>query len=155
MQNLIQIYHAVQELWAFSLNDHDWPDWCSAKLVHQKGMLRMPVVRLLMPNMIKIYHVVQELWVFSPTANGRTDGQIDRHTYIHTDRRTDGRTDGQTDSHSDFSAHLQLKHAGVPTVVYQFRDVSITARRVNTFNTLKFPWCTPVTRLVSTRRVPI
>ena len=30
MQNLIQIYHAVQELWAFSLTGHNWLKWCSA-----------------------------------------------------------------------------------------------------------------------------
>ena len=28
----IKIYHVLQELWAFSLTDHDPPDWCSAKL---------------------------------------------------------------------------------------------------------------------------
>ena len=28
--NLIQIYHVVQELWAFSLTDHACLDWCSA-----------------------------------------------------------------------------------------------------------------------------
>ena len=31
MQNLIQIYHVVQELWAFSLTYHRRPDWCSAE----------------------------------------------------------------------------------------------------------------------------
>ena len=34
MQNLIKIYHVVQELWAFSLTDHDRPDWCSTKPRH-------------------------------------------------------------------------------------------------------------------------
>ena len=31
MQNMIKIYHAVQELWAFSLTDHCRPAGCSAK----------------------------------------------------------------------------------------------------------------------------
>ena len=30
-QNLIKLYHAVQELSAFSQSDHDLPDCCSAK----------------------------------------------------------------------------------------------------------------------------
>ena len=43
--NLIQIYHVVQELWAFSLTDHDWLDRCSAKPRPWKMFLCMPVVR--------------------------------------------------------------------------------------------------------------
>ena len=34
MTNLIKIYRAVQELWAFSLKDLDWPKCCSANPRH-------------------------------------------------------------------------------------------------------------------------
>ena len=45
MQNLIQIYHMVQELWAFLLTDDNRLDRCSAKPRPSKKLLRMPVVR--------------------------------------------------------------------------------------------------------------
>ena len=34
IQNLNQIYHAVQEFLAFSPKELDWPKWCSVKLCH-------------------------------------------------------------------------------------------------------------------------
>ena len=34
-QNLIKLYFVVQELLAFSVTDHDRPDWCSAKPRHR------------------------------------------------------------------------------------------------------------------------
>ena len=45
MLNLIQIYHAVQELWAFSLTDHNPLEWWSANTRPLKRLLHMPVVR--------------------------------------------------------------------------------------------------------------
>ena len=36
-QNLIKIYWAVQELWAFLLKYLDWPKWCSTKPRHHFG----------------------------------------------------------------------------------------------------------------------
>ena len=46
--------------------------------VHQKGLLRMPVVRRMltyirMQNVIKLYHAVQKLRAFSLNGTGRTD----------------------------------------------------------------------------------
>ena len=35
IQNFKQIYHGVQELWAFSLQELDRPKWCSAKPRHR------------------------------------------------------------------------------------------------------------------------
>ena len=45
IQNLIQIYHVVQELWAISLNDHNLLKWCSAYPCPSKRLLHMAVVR--------------------------------------------------------------------------------------------------------------
>ena len=60
--NFIQIYHVVQELWAFSLTDHDWLDWCSAKpsswkkvLMHASGQTN---VGMLHP----CGHLLRKVW---------------------------------------------------------------------------------------------
>ena len=86
------IYCVVQGLWAFSLTDHDRPDWCSAKPhPSKKNLLRMPVVRQCWQNLIKIYRVVQELWAFSLTAYGWADGKTDGKTNSHSDRAISSR----------------------------------------------------------------
>ena len=82
MQNLIQIYHVVQELWALSLTDHDQTNWCLTKprpskkaVTRASGSTMLTCIR--MRNLIKVYYVVQELWGFPLTSNGRTDSHSD------------------------------------------------------------------------------
>ena len=60
--NLIQIYHVVQELWAFSRNDHDWLDWCSAKprpwkrvLMHASGKTNVDMLH-------PCGHLLRKVW---------------------------------------------------------------------------------------------
>ena len=67
--SLIQIYDAVQELWAFSLTDHNRLKWCTANPRHQKGT---PVIRsclyafVYMQNLIKIYHALFKSYLVLP-----------------------------------------------------------------------------------------
>ena len=55
----------VQELWAFSLKDHDRPKLCLANPHHQFACHWCKIKN--MQNLIQIYHVVQEFWAFSLT----------------------------------------------------------------------------------------
>ena len=94
MQNLIEIYHVIQELWAFLLSDNDRPDWCSAKPCPSK----------------------KDCYAYQCLDN------VDIHTYVKFDQNIpcasrvmsipiNCNLDGRTDSHSDYSAQiiLQLK----------------------------------------------
>ena len=89
MQNLIQMYHAVQVFWAFSLTEHNWLKWCSANprpskkaIAHAKGWIIM-LTCICMQNLIKIWHVVQELWAFILTLTDRhMDGLMEGRAQI-------------------------------------------------------------------------
>ena len=92
---LIRIYHAVQELWAFSLKKKlNQLKWCSAKLLRRFAYHWLDnvkkyglVCKILSKYTIwlKIYGVVLDcidpwslhpyllLWAFSPTDHGRSD----------------------------------------------------------------------------------
>ena len=70
MQHLIEIYHAVQDLWAFILTDHYPPDWCSAKpcppnITVTHASVWTMLTCILMQDLIKLYHLVIKLWEFN------------------------------------------------------------------------------------------
>ena len=77
MQNLIKTYNAVQELWAFSLKDLNWPKWCSAKPRHPFAYQWLDNIRInkyakFAPN-IPYGSIVTCVWEFLQTDPNRLD----------------------------------------------------------------------------------
>ena len=116
MHKLIQINHAVQELWAL------WND-AHQTLVHQKRLLHMPVFRWCWHVFVcKIHHVVQDLRACLLIDHGWTDGR----THIMIIVQTQGsctiivQTQRSCKTNIVIIVQIQGSYNIVPPVVVQF-----------------------------------
>ena len=81
-QNLNQKYHAVQELWAFSPKEPDWPKWCSMKPRYRFAYRWPDNVKIHIHTKFEQYnHGGQELWAFSIVCRKSSTGS--RQSLVH------------------------------------------------------------------------
>ena len=110
MQNLILIYNVVQELWTFSLTDHGWPDWCSAKShPSNTAVTRASGLTILIANVCKI-------WSKYTTCIRFIKSYEHFHKLL---------SDGPTDSHS---AHMLVVQSHVLTCLWHIRSANTRKR---------------------------